>query len=56
MIVSPMALILGAALARITRRYPRIVALIAWSAHVLAIAAFAKQFLPGGAESCSESN
>jgi hypothetical protein len=55
MIIPPLALILGAVIGLIVRGHRRGVALIAFSAPVLALGAFAAQFVPGGAESCQSS-
>jgi hypothetical protein len=55
MIIPPLALIFGAGIGLIARGHRRVVTLIAFSAPALALAAFAAQFAPGGAESCTSS-
>ena len=55
MIIPPLALILGAAIGLLARGHRRAVILIAISAPVLSAAAFALQFVPGGAEECQSS-
>ena len=54
-IILPVALILGAAIGLIARGRRRSVKVIAFSAPVLALAAFVAQFVPGGATSCESS-
>jgi hypothetical protein len=55
MIIPPLALVLGAIIGLLARSHNRLVGFIAFSAPVLALAAFAAQFVPGGAESCQSS-
>jgi hypothetical protein len=54
-IIPPLALIFGAAIGLLARGHRRAVILIAISAPVLSVAAFALQFVPGGAEECQSS-
>jgi hypothetical protein len=54
MLIPPLALAVGA-LGLLARGHRRVVLILAFAAPILSIGAFAVQFVPGGAESCSAS-
>ncbi len=54
MLIPPLALAVGA-LGLLARGHRRIVLILAFAAPILSVVAFAAQFVPGGAESCTAS-